>query len=1209
MGRSLAIGLAAAWTAASAWAGPPAPKAPRPEAAPASEAGVVLEVVTPRSPLDRAGLRAGDVLLAWERLPNPPHQPRGARGELRSPFDWQWTLKIEQAPRGPIRLAVRRGPERRTFEVGPGSWGSRVRAALPTRDRERFEAGAALLAAEKVEEASALWLALADDWKSRGRLDLAVWLRFYLADKAVDRGEAARADPLLRQALADAEGLPAGDSRLARIVLWRWLGGAAMHRGDFAGAVQGFEAAAKLQAGRPEMAIGYASSQYDLGSALSFQGDFQGARERFRQAVAIEEPSIPGSSLYALLLFDLGRVEMMLEALADSDAHLAAAAAIQERIEPAGVDLARTLGTHGWVAAQLGRLDDARARLERARDILAEAAPKSPEAALAVSNLGFLASQQGDLHASDRYFAEAEALLAEIAPGSRDHANTLNSLAVVARERGDVALAEERFRKALAVWSELGAESSDVADALHNLGLVARERGDLDLAQARFERARTIFEKLGMAGPSLGAVYETLGDLALRRGDLATAETRIRGALAAFDASAPDHPQRPIVLAELGHLQVAKGDLAAARASLVQALEQERKKGGGSLAEADFLGFLGDLEARTGDLPAARGRFERALEIRAARAGGTAQEAGDLAALAGVLRRLGEPDRAVESYQRALDILERQVGRLGGGSGVRGTFLALRQAELRGFVDLLVERGEAARAFAVLESFLARGFLDRLAARDLALPADLPAPLRERRLGAEAELDRLQSEVGDLDPARESDRGRRAAIRDRLREVQAELETTVVEIRKLSPGYAALRHPRPVGAAGAARSLPPGTLLLSFCVGPERSHLFVVDPDRPGEAPRVHILEIGEAGLRNQIERFRLLLQAARPDPAGGALAAERLARLRALGGDLYRLLLAPAEPSLAAARRLLLVPDGPLHTLPWGALVRPGRGRAGGEYLVEWKPFRLAPSATAAGELEARASAPRPPDAPELAIFADPASPARLRTASAPPPAEAASLDSAALRAPVEAAVARGLNLAPLPESRVEAERIAALFPRSARRFEGSEALEATAKRVAPGARYLHFATHVVLDTALPFNSAVVLALPERFEEGGENGLLQAWEVADGNRLSADLVVLSGCESGLGRELGGEGLQGLAQAFLHAGARSVAASLWRVSDRATAELMARFYRHLRQGESREGALRAAQVEMIRAPGAKGRPADSAYPFHWAAFQLYGAGG
>jgi CHAT domain-containing protein len=112
--------------------------------------------------------------------------------------------------------------------------------------------------------------------------------------------------------------------------------------------------------------------------------------------------------------------------------------------------------------------------------------------------------------------------------------------------------------------------------------------------------------------------------------------------------------------------------------------------------------------------------------------------------------------------------------------------------------------------------------------------------------------------------------------------------------------------------------------------------------------------------------------------------------------------------------------------------------------------------------------------------------------------------------------------------------------------------------------------------------------------------------------RLDADLVVLSGCETALGEEQGGEGLIGLTRAFQFAGARTVMASLWSVRDQATSELMIRFYKHLRAGLPKDEALRQAQVELIRSPievvSEKGEKTvfDASAPYFWAGFQVYG---
>jgi tetratricopeptide (TPR) repeat protein len=195
-------------------------------------------------------------------------------------------------------------------------------------------------------------------------------------------------------------------------------------------------------------------------------------------------------------------------------------------------------------------------------------------------------------------------------------------------------------------------------------------------------------------------------------------------------------------------------------------------------------------------------------------------------------------------------------------------------------------------------------------------------------------------------------------------------------------------------------------------------------------------------------------------------------------------------------------------------------------------------------------------------------------------------------------AAVRRGLSLEPLPASLDEVEGLASLFPQN-RIFVGAEATEEHVKEVALGARLLHFACHGLVDEKSPLDSALALTIPEHQEKGRDNGLLQAWEIVHDLHLDADLVTLSACDTALGQDMGSEGLAGLSRAFQIAGARSVVASMWSVADIATSKLMKRFYGYLRQGKSKDEALRAAQTDLIHSPWL-------AHPCHWAAFQLSG---
>ena len=371
---------------------------------------------------------------------------------------------------------------------------------------------------------------------------------------------------------------------------------------------------------------------------------------------------------------------------------------------------------------------------------------------------------------------------------------------------------------------------------------------------------------------------------------------------------------------------------------------------------------------------------------------------------------------------------------------------------------------------------------------------------------------------------------------------------------------------------------------------------------------------MGKEALEAQVKDLLDRLGQARSD---SSLGKKRLQQLQETSRHLYALLLEPVAERIVASDRLLILPDGSLHVLPFAALLRGGAEGEDGQYLVEWKPIHVALSATVYHELTQRRAdhtAGSRKSSVELVTFGDPVYPRRLAAAQedgleTPLPAD----DE--LRSVVE----RGIfDWKSLPNTRAEVEGIASLYPTGAvRTFLGPDALEERIKSLDRRTRILHLAAHAFTDGQFPSNSFVALSIPEAaFDEDTEsvrdNGLLQVWEIFERVRLDADLVVLSACESGLGRELGSEGLIGLTRAFQFAGARSVAASLWRVADQTTAELMIRFYRHLRSGLSKDEALRAAQLEFLRAPinvkvgDGQVVQKDASAPYYWAAFQIYG---
>jgi CHAT domain-containing protein len=648
----------------------------------------------------------------------------------------------------------------------------------------------------------------------------------------------------------------------------------------------------------------------------------------------------------------------------------------------------------------------------------------------------------------------------------------------------------------------------------------------------------------------------------------------------------------------MGNVAMAHGELAIAERRFERGLRLARKLAPTSQYVASILNDRGLLALARGLLEPAERDLEAALVMKERLLPGTVDEAKTLRGLGQVLTRRGLLDRAIECYRRAIDDVEQETGRLGGPQDVKATFRAQHWDLFRELIELLLGKQRTAEAFAVLERGRARGLLDLMGEREL-IPADsLPQELVQSRRRLAKEYDKVQARMAELDPRR--DRAEAKMLAGRLGDLREQSASLVERTRRMSPRFAALKYPQPLDAADAQRALDTGAVMLSYELGKEVGHVFVLARDAPVE---VVTLPIGEPALRREIEQLRGLIPQARGSAEIGRARLRELARVSRL---LYAQLIAPVASRAVHADRLLIVPDGPLYVLPWGALVTGVEGEGKTQYLVEWKPISVVPSATVLAELEharsAAAAEAMPVATAELVAFGDPVFPSRLSNGGSAPGA------GPRLRSLID----RGFDFAALPASRREVEQIAGLFPGKARVYLGEQATEERARAESGGARYLHFATHATLDESVPLNSAVVLTIPERLSEDRENGLLQAWEIIESLRLKADLVVLSGCKTGLGKELRGEGLLGLTRAFQYAGARSVAASLWSVADQTTADLMVRFYGRLFAGEAKDEALRQAQIELIRGPfpvtDDHGAPTggDASAPFYWAAFQIYG---
>jgi len=370
------------------------------------------------------------------------------------------------------------------------------------------------------------------------------------------------------------------------------------------------------------------------------------------------------------------------------------------------------------------------------------------------------------------------------------------------------------------------------------------------------------------------------------------------------------------------------------------------------------------------------------------------------------------------------------------------------------------------------------------------------------------------------------------------------------------------QRPPELATVGAIQKevLDADTVLIEYLLGEKRSMAWAITRDRVDVA----VLP-GRAALQALVEPERRALSMPVTTLTASASVRDAQARER----KLYDALIAPLEPALNGAKRLLIVPDGPLVYVQFDSLRTP---RAGG-YLVERFAITYVQSAAAHLALR-RDSDSRASAVQTFVAFGDPVYDRVVARSS-----------SSGTRA----------DWSPIPGSRAEVLGIGRRYPADVRTMHlGADATESAVKRENLAAyRYVHFAVHGFADEADPAKSGLALG---RERGAGEDGMLRMDEIAR-LQLNADLVTLSACRTAGGKLLGGEGLLSLSRAFFYAGARHVVATLWNVNDRSTAQLMVSFYEQLDKGLSVSDALRQAKLQMLHGSHPAWRS-----PHAWAAF-------
>ncbi len=914
--------------------------------------------------------------------------------------------------------------------------------------------------------------------------------------------------------------------------------------------------------------LGTASALNDLATFLEEDRRYQEARPLFERALAIREKALGPEHLgVAASLDNLAWSYQDQGRYGEAERLYRRALAIRQKaLGPGHPDVADNLSHVGSLLLYQGRYGEAKPFFERALAIREKAlGPDHPLVALSLSNLAMLLLRQGSYQEAVRLLERAVAVYEKRpGPGKTDLAGALNNLAGLYKTRGRYEEARPLYERALAIWEKaLGRGHPNVATTLNNLASLLEAQGRYEEARPLYERALAIREKaLGPEHPDLAKSFNNLAGLYKIRGRYEEARPLYEQALAIFEkALGPEHPYVAKALNNLASLLQVQGRYeeaqplyARALAILENALDSDHPDVARGL---DRLAVLLGVRGRHGEA--------RLLHARSLRS------------------RLAYLDRELPTMSEAGRF--RLLGLARGPDRLLRSWIASGTAPDRLVLDLSLQW---------------KGKATRLQAAELRLSRQADTPdLRRRKGDIQAVGKELSTLVFLPVGKRAEDHEERVAA---LRKKRLDLERALNRDLGLEEVLATPAS-KEVQAA-----LPADAVLLDFYVA---SEVFAWVLHREGEP---ELVSLGKAEPLRKAQAAFLHRSGVR-----GAAALQKEGRDPA---SVYAgLLWKPLAALVGDAGTVLVSPDGFLGELPFGILPD-----GEGHFLIERHRFAYLSDATRivgtdgpAAEREGSVLAVGDVNyyqreetrfGPALVLAA---SHSRSRIGDTWPSLEATREELRSLR---------------------DLHDLVLGWTSPFDQLDGQGATEEAVRAALPGHRYLHLATHGYFEPddlpslmrdaeekeekaalgeevkavgLLPglLSGLVLAGVNGQPDPDRDDGYLSAEEIQYLDLSACDLAVLSACETALGSERAGEGLQSLRRGFAVAGAKTVISSLWKVDDRAAATLMRHFYENYWQkGMEKLEALHKAKLRMLRQNRAD--YGGDARPATWGAFVLSG---
>ncbi|BAY93195.1 MULTISPECIES: CHAT domain-containing tetratricopeptide repeat protein [unclassified Tolypothrix] len=848
---------------------------------------------------------------------------------------------------------------------------------------------------------------------------------------------------------------------------------------------------------------------------------------------------------------------------------------------------ATTLNNIGLIYSDLGEKQKALAYFNNVLPLRRTVGDKTGEA-ITLNNIGRVYDILGEKQKALEYYNHALPLYRGV--GNRTgEAITLNNIGAVYDALGEKQKALELYNNALPLLRAVGDKARE-ATSLNNLGGIYDALGEKQKALEYYNNAlllrRAVGDKTGVANTlnNIGVVYDALGEKqkALEYYNNALLLRREVG----------DKAGEATTLTNIGTVYDALGNKQKALEYYNNALPLRRAVGD-KAGEATTLNNIGLVYDGLGEKQKGWEFYNNALLLYRA-VSNREGEATSLSNIALLEQSRGNLQAARTNIEAAIKIIEELRTKINS-KELRSSYFATQQGVYKFYIDLLMElhKKDPSKAYDALalhysERSRARSLIELLNEANAKILKGANPELIQQERDLRQKIDAKDTLRQNLQTsANKNDLVTKAALQRLSKEISnllTQYQELQAKIRATSPVYAQLSNIDPekniLKLPQIQQQLDKDTLLLQYSLGEERSYLWAVTPTS---------MQVYTLPPRQEIEKLtqQLIQDLKSPIVSEATIASSK---------KLSQIILAPVADKLPG-KRLVIVADGALQTLPFAALPDLSATKYQ-PLMVNHEIVNLPSASTIAFQRQQLAN--RKPAPKALAILADPVYSATDERVTGKTENTSVGSNLELERSALERS-ARSLKRSGwdrLVNTATEAKEILKLLPASSRlealNFDANYN-QATSKALNQF-RILHFATHGFVNQDQPQLSGIVLSL---FDQKGTpiSGYLRLADLFNQD-YPAELIVLSACETGLGKNVNGEGLIGLTRGLMYAGAARVAVSLWQVSDEGTSILMQEFYKQmLQQNKTPASAMRAAQTKLWQ---------DGRSPYEWAAFTVQG---